>query len=546
VVVGVPLREVLALPPLRHARVVAGTGGLGRTVRHVNVMEVPDILGWVQPEELLLTTAYPLRDDPLALVRLVPALAERGLAGLAIKPARYIPSIPAEALAAADAVGFPVIELPPPASFNEIISAVLTVILNVQALRLQRSAEVHQRFTAIALGGGGLREIADALAELIGRPVGIADASGIIQAGPLGGSPGRGRAVLELASATDDGRPESLATPAEIDGEPVLVQAIRAGPERFGSIVVAGVAGPLDEEAADALAYAATVAALRLVQARVVAEADRRFQAICLEELVTAPVDRAVLLERATAFKWDLALPRAVLLARIEELGGRPFATLAGRADESRARHRLADAVRAAAGRSAIVWERSAEVAALLVAGPRDIGSWEARPVRLLEAGRRVAAEARRALPDAVVSIGIGRAVDDPIGLAGSFGEAGRALEVGRWSGGPGQVTTFDSLGLDRLLAGIAPDKLRGFVDSTLGPLLERDRRHRTDLCTTLEVYLATRNGALAARQLYVHYNTLKNRLAFIAELLGPVLDDPERSLALAVALHLRRLTPVG
>ena len=30
-------------------------------------MEVPDILDWVKPDELLLTTAYPLREDPAAL-----------------------------------------------------------------------------------------------------------------------------------------------------------------------------------------------------------------------------------------------------------------------------------------------------------------------------------------------------------------------------------------------------------------------------------------------------------------------------------------------
>ena len=81
--------------PLAQARVVGGRGGLHRAVRAVNVMEVPDILEWVQADELLLTTAYPLRDDRLALDALVPRLAGRGLAGIAIKPARYIDAIPA-------------------------------------------------------------------------------------------------------------------------------------------------------------------------------------------------------------------------------------------------------------------------------------------------------------------------------------------------------------------------------------------------------------------------------------------------------------------
>jgi hypothetical protein len=78
----------------------------------------------------------------------------------------------------ADRLGFPLIELPPPASFNEIIGAVLGVILDVQSVRLQRAAEIHDRFTKIVLGGGGLRPIAEALADSIAMPVAIVDGQG--------------------------------------------------------------------------------------------------------------------------------------------------------------------------------------------------------------------------------------------------------------------------------------------------------------------------------------------------------------------------------
>ena len=58
------LREALTLAePLRQARVVAGESGLDNVIRSVNVMEVPDIVNWVHPGELLVSTLYPLRDD---------------------------------------------------------------------------------------------------------------------------------------------------------------------------------------------------------------------------------------------------------------------------------------------------------------------------------------------------------------------------------------------------------------------------------------------------------------------------------------------------
>ncbi len=108
---SIALSELLKVPTLARARVVGGHDGLRRPVRGVNVMEVPDILDWVKPDELLLTTAYPLRDDPVALDALIPRLAERGLAGIALKPGRYIKAIPASMIEAADLHAFPLIEL---------------------------------------------------------------------------------------------------------------------------------------------------------------------------------------------------------------------------------------------------------------------------------------------------------------------------------------------------------------------------------------------------------------------------------------------------
>ena len=107
------LREAMALvEPLKKTRIVAGARGLDRVIQSVNVMEVPDILEWVHPGELLVTTMYPLRDDAAAIDALIPRLEEKGLAGLAVTPSGYMNGFPASMLEAADALGFPLIELP--------------------------------------------------------------------------------------------------------------------------------------------------------------------------------------------------------------------------------------------------------------------------------------------------------------------------------------------------------------------------------------------------------------------------------------------------
>ena len=165
---GLRVREVLGAATLAGARVLAGASGLDRIVRRLNVMEVPDILPWVKPHELLLTTGYPLRDDPGALVDLVAELDARGLAALAIKLHRYLDAVPPQMLAEADRRGFPIIEFPAGVGFDDVLNEVLSELLNRQAAVLARSEEVHRALVSVAFRQ---RTLARWEESLVGRVV---------------------------------------------------------------------------------------------------------------------------------------------------------------------------------------------------------------------------------------------------------------------------------------------------------------------------------------------------------------------------------------
>lgn len=145
------------------------------------------------------------------------------------------------------------------------------------------------------------------------------------------------------------------------------------------------------------------------------------------------------------------------------------------------------------------------------------------------------------ALPHSVIDIGVGRPVEDPLRLDESYREAHRAIAVAGWSRGHGAVAPFEELDLDRLLFNTDDVERTTFVQTTIGPLMAYDARRRTNLAETLDVFLAVRNVAIAARRLYVHYNILANRLARIAEIVAPFVDDPDRCLTLGLALRLHR-----
>src|SRR5436190_20591955 len=232
---GLRVREVLGASSLAGARVLAGASGLDRIVRRLNVMEVPDILPWVKPHELLLTTGYPLRDDPGALVDLVAELDARGLAALAIKLHRYLDAVPPQMLAEADRRGFPIVEFPDGVGFDDVLNEVLTELLNRQAAVLARSEEVHRALVSVVLEGGGLEDLVAELARILGGPVMVTNPDGRVVA--RAGDPGELARLARGECFDASGRFRVEREPASSPAPGYAVVRVVAGRVDHGRIV---------------------------------------------------------------------------------------------------------------------------------------------------------------------------------------------------------------------------------------------------------------------------------------------------------------------
>jgi purine catabolism regulator len=230
------LRGVLALDVLAGCQVLAGRAGLDRPVTRVNVMEVPDVLPYVRPDELLVTTGYALRENPEQLGSLVRQLHRRGVAALGVKLGRYLDEMPRSAIEAGDELAFPVVALPPSSSYDELLTAVLTAVLDHQAQRLTRSENLHKALVQGVLGGGGLPEVAAALAVILDVEVLVTDVDGAVVVRVP--APGPEPVNPDPADADDQLPSESLPVPPFDDRGRLSSDALRRG--RFASGLPAG------------------------------------------------------------------------------------------------------------------------------------------------------------------------------------------------------------------------------------------------------------------------------------------------------------------
>jgi len=386
---------------------------------------------------------------------------------------------------------------------------------------LQQRQRIHEVLTRVAAYGGGAAGIADAVHDLTGLAAVVEDRFG------------------NLLAWAGPGRPRTYPRPQPRIRAELLTKVRRSGRAmRYRDRIVAvaqpreevlGVLSVVDpgqqagERDVFALEHGAVVLAMELAHERALAEAELRLRRDLVDDLLNG-ADNESAWARAAAVGHDLHQPHQVVVARWDApVGDEDMVTAL-----SRAAARLLG--------SALLTTRRRGVAVLVVPRPDRVG------------GRPLWTELHRAVASLVRSpngsIGVGRPCEEPSELPRSYSEAMRALQVRTASAGAGGATTFDELGIYRLLAAGAGDgEVHAFVREWLGPLIDYDVANRSELVTTLwQYYECGGNYDATARALTIHRSTLRYRLRRIRELTGHDLGAVESRLNLHVASRAWRI----
>ncbi|MGH3813858.1 MAG: PucR family transcriptional regulator, partial [Pseudonocardiaceae bacterium] len=397
----------------------------------------------------------------------------------------------------------------------------------------RRTMAVCDELADAALGGADPVRLTEVFARLVGKRIVLLDNAFRLRA--QAGRPGSARglrwnradpSVDRLLRALEASRrPLRIpAIPGSLLDEACLVAPVVVRDTSLGYLLVLDEASPAtgyeaqpDDAEFLTVTYAATLFALTLAHEQTSAELDLRYRSSVVDALVSGHFLDA---QDARRKARSLGLGKDVPL-RIAMLRPAPSDAAAGPpgwpGPESWAQQIAAVLPGAAA---------AVRDGALVVIVPGDPSAEALTALCQLGPG---------------VTCGVSEPVDSPELAPRGVRQAERAIDLGLRLGRAGHPVRYDELGIYRLLCTIGDmQQLMGFARDVLGPLLDYDEEHRTDLVHTLSVYLHHHGShKRSARMLHLHTNTVAYRAARIEAITGLDLDDPDDRLLAHVAVKI-------
>lgn len=473
---SVTVRDLVELRYLQ-ATLLAGEAGLDRRVSWAHVTDAFDPWNWLDPEDLVLTCGYIVPEAPAAQARFVERMAEAGLSGIVIGEDERRPHLSDELFAAANRLGFPVIDGAHTVGFAQYVRFVAAANARGEAQSFTQIARVHGEVMASLRENLAGTEFVDRLGRVVSCRLQVVDPETWEPLIRGGGIPlPAWKAAYDEEVGRSSGRAPFVMS-LTVGDQTALTMPI---PSQHSACLIAFPDGASAPRLA-VLQQIAAACALEIGRVDAAVERLRRSGAGLLNDALNGRFEPAVLTallrERRLhgdlrAFAVDGRSPAIDRLARRWLIRGIPF--LLGEM-----------------GQISVAVFRNDDV-----------------PQTDLEERTRV--EQWRA------------------GLSDSFlgtGNLGDAVRQARWAletvspDGSG-IAAYGDGNQSFLPRTLAESEL--IADRVLGPLIEYDREQGTELVRTLQTYLeCDRSPSRAADLLFIHTQTVNYRIARIQELTG-------------------------
>jgi len=533
------IAELLQIPNLANTNLIAGSAGMEREVFTVNMMDAPDIIPYLKPNELLVTTAYHLKDHPDALLELVEAMAEQNCAGLGIKTKRFVQEVPEKVIETANRLAFPIIELPLEQSLGEIVNHSLHAILNQRANELTYVMETHKQFTNLIMDGKGIPKLLDRLSEMIGFPIVLINQYLKPTSQPNSNSKTLTiiKHLLTEGFSFSTSKTTFLSFSVLFNQQTYSVFPIYTSGKNFGYLAILGEIKGSDHLTTLTIEQAANVISFALMQEHTLKQHERSvrndFFTHFLEDAFSSQEE---ITNRAKEFSIQVNKPYICLVGKLDETNtNTSYSRLQQKIDTifEFIEEELFDST------ISIHFFSKGKLCILLYEGEEVSSDTMDFITELLsELQTKISTHF-----ETTISFGVSNFSQNFFHIKNAFIEAKSALKEGSLSRKTQYISFYRTKDIIELLRAIPQEDLKNFYTYTLQGFTTANKEEENILLQTMSVYLETHcQISETAKRLYVHRNTVIYRLEKCEDLLGKSLKDADTTLQIRIALRIKTL----
>ncbi|WP_077623646.1 PucR family transcriptional regulator [Sediminibacillus massiliensis] len=531
--------EVLNIPALEGCHLIAGESGTSREILHVNMMDAPDIARFLKPNELLVTTAYHVKDDPEQLIDLLEAMAEQGCAALGIKTQRFLKAIPERVLDLADKLAFPVIELPNSTSLGDIVNQTLSSILDKRTNELRFAIDTHKQFSKHIMSGKGIQKLLENLADLVALPVVLLDS----YAKPIAFSHTDPNHVHEMeslylrnAAALFPNTPFFTFSTIK-NRQTFSVFLVYTHEKKAGFLIALGEIHPHNHSATLTIEQATNVISFELMKENALKQYSRRVRNEFFLNFTEGHFSSdEEIVNRAREFQLENDQNYYCAAGKLEVHNAvrsythnqKEFDTIYEYIEEELVSLSL----------STNLFTRG-DLCILLF----QVKEASKETAEFVQNSLQVVQKMIEVRFGRSISFGVSNISRNFLNVSEAYNEAQDALQTGKLSGKSGFIHRYQTKDIMELLRTVPKDDLKEFYYNCLHQFTRAGEDEEQTLLHTLFVYLETHcQISETAKRLFVHRNTVVYRLEKCEELLGKSLSDPEMTLQIRLALRIKTM----
>ncbi len=518
------VEQALSVYPLSEGKLIAGIKGKNRIITSVNVMDAPDITDWIKEGEMLLTTAYLIKDHPEDACQLLRTLHERGSAALGIKLGRFWTEVPQQLIDLANELGFPIIELPYPFTFSDQMNGLFRAEMKRSTGVLTDVVNKQIQLMRFALKPNPIQQMFDSIAEVVEIPLAVVGSRGqIVYNGTL-------LSAEEIACGMKGQRAEGWISCKRVEALriPLIKHTPDSGCVLFfqSELLVTPIEEGLYYQAAELIAYHMNFSYEDYFELSVQKDFGLLIKRFLLNGLPVETIE-----EYAERFEIDLFRPwyRCVLT----DFSGLMHKELRTEKLELLKSEYLCNSSIQQLKGTHIVMEEG-----LLSVFPADADN-----------GDEAIASALAPFFASVKTKGgyeirasISSAKKRANQLAEAFEECKECNRLSAEWGGS-RILSFETMDLALIFEHVTKERMETFCNRWLGSLLNKEPEYASEMLRTLEAYLEN-DGQLneTAKKLFIHRNTATYRIEKISELLEVDLKKMDDFMRLKIAFIFRRM----